>query len=66
MTVSGLALAFAIAFSGRWHVSAFAAGALTRTVITDAWTGGIVICTTVHSTASAAEGRTACIPETRP
>ncbi len=61
-----LVIASAVAISNRWQASAFAAGALTRTVITDTWTGGVVICTTVHSATSAAEGRTGCMPEARP
>lgn len=59
------ALAFAVALSTRWQASAFAAGALTRTVITDTWTGRIVVCTTIHGTTPDI-GRTACIPEARP
>lgn len=66
VALAGVAvLAFAIALSTRWQASAFAAGALTRTVITDTWTGGGVVCTTIHGNA-ADIGRTACIPEARP
>lgn len=60
-----LALAFAVALSTRWQAFGFAAGSGVRTVVIDTWTGGAVICTTIHGD-TLREGRTACLPEARP
>lgn len=59
-----LALAFAIALSTRWQVSAFAAGVHVRTVVVDTWTGAATVCTTMFNE-TLREGRTVCLPEAR-
>jgi hypothetical protein len=65
IAASGALVALAVLLSGRWHVHSFAAGSGTRTVITDAWTGSIQVCSGLFND-SLTKVRTICASEVAP
>ena len=59
IVAAGALVGLGAALSGRWHVSAVLAGAYTRTIIADAWTGRIDSCLTSGN-------KTTCQQEAQP